>query len=491
MSAAIEVPQVGAAAASAQRWMALVFISLAQLVIALDATIMNIALPSVQRALAMSDADRQWVITAYTLAFGGLVLLGGRLADLLGRRRIYLIGLLGFGVASAAGGMALNLGMLIGARALQGAFAALLAPSALSLLAVTFTSSRERAQAFAVYGAIAGSGAALGLLLGGLLVQELGWRWCLYVNVPIVLFAAAGGRVVLPGPGRGQSQRLDLLGALLASAGLVALVSACSRAAASGWGAPFVIVLLLAAVALLGAFVLREWRATHPLLPLRILADRNRGGAYLVVGLAVAGMLGLYLFLTYYLQLGLGYSPVMAGLAFLPLSAAVMLSSQLFGAWLLPRVPHRFLIVPGLLLGATAMALLSRLSPGAGYAALVLPVELLLGLGLGCVFAPAMSLATQRVAPREAGVASAVVNTAQQVGGSLGTAFLNTIAANATAAYLAAHTFRPNLADEALVSGLAAAALWGAAILAAAAVLAAVLINTSRPSQSAPQGEPA
>ena len=461
-----------------RRSLALVCISLAQLVIALDATIMNIALPTAQTALAISDADRQWVITAYTLAFGGLVLLGGRIADLAGRRRTFLIGLLGFAAASALGGAALNLGMLIGARAAQGAFGALLAPTALSLLAVTFQDARERARAFAVYGAIAGGGAAVGLLLGGVLVQYLGWRWCLYVNVPIVLVAAAGGWLVLPRPAPADRERLDVPGALLASGGLLALVFACSRAVASGWTSAQVLALLTAAAALLGSFVLLESRVHQPLLPLRIVADRNRAGVYLSVALAVAGMLGLFLFLTYYLQVVLQYSPVAAGLAFLPLSAAVLFSSQVFASRLLPHVPPRALIVPGLLVAAGAMALLSQLTPTSGYMSHVLPAEILLGLGMGCVFVPAFSVATQGVAPRETGVASAVVNTAQQVGGSVGTALLNTIAASATAAYVAAH---PGPGPEGLVHGFTVAAIWAAGMLATAAVLAALLVVAPRP----------
>lgn len=463
----------------ARRSLALVCISLAQLVIALDATIMNIALPSAQAALAISDGDRQWAITAYTLAFGGLVLLGGRIADLVGRRRTFLIGLLGFAAASALGGAALNLGMLIGARAAQGAFGALLAPTALSLLAVTFQGTRERARAFAVYGAIAGGGAAVGLLLGGVLVQYLGWRWCLYVNVPIVLAAAAGGWLVLPRPASAEGERLDVLGVLLASGGLAGLVFACSRAVTSGWTSGVVLGVLAASALLLGSFVLLESRVRQPLLPLRLLADRNRAGVYLSVGLAVAGMLGLFLFLTYYLQLVLQYSPLVAGLAFLPMSAAVLFSSQVLASRLLPHVPPRALIVPGLLVGAVALGLLSQLTPGSGYVSHVLPAEVLLGLGMGCVFVPAFSLATQGVAPREAGVAAAVVNTAQQVGGSVGTALLNTIAAGATAAYLAAH---PGFGADGLVHGFTVAALWGAGILATAAVLAGVLVDARRPS---------
>ena len=489
MSSAVAAPRADASRMSARRWTALAVISLAQLVIALDATIMNIALPSAQRALEISAADRQWVIAAYTLTFGGLVMLGGRIADLFGRRRTFLVGLLGFAAASAAGGAATNLGLLVGARALQGAFAALLAPTALSLLAVTFTEPTDRARAFAVYGAIAGSGAAVGLLLGGLLVQELGWRWCLYVNVPIALVAAAGGRLFLPSTPRRQSQHLDALGAVLASCGLAALVYACGLAASSGLGAGFVPALLAISTCLLGGFVLREARTAQPLLPLRILADRNRSGAYVAVGLAVAGMLGFYLFLTYYLQVALHYPPLLAGLAFLPLSAAVMLSSQLLGSRLGPGIRPRTLIVPGLLLAAAAMVLLSRATPGASYLVHVLPSELLLGLGMGCVFVPAIGVATRGVDPQEAGVAAAVVNTAQQVGGSLGIAVLNTVAVSVAGAYATAHAAGPGVASAALVHGLSSAAVCGAGVLLLAATLAAILINAPAATRVDQQGE--
>jgi EmrB/QacA subfamily drug resistance transporter len=486
MSAAVQARPADAPGLAARRWGALAVVSLAQLVIALDATIVNIALPAAQGMLALSDADRQWVITAYGLAFGGLVLLGGRIADMAGRRRTFLVGLLGFAAASALGGAATSLGMLVGARALQGAFGALLAPTALSLLAVTFVDARERARAFAVYGAIAGSGAAVGLLLGGALTQYLGWRWCLYVNVPIALVAAAGGRLVLPEPRSAGEQRLDLLGAALAGGGLVALVSACSRAVTSGWTAGLVLGLLAASAALLGSFVLLESRIAHPLLPLRLLADRDRAGACLSVALAVAGLLGLFLFLTYDLQVVLRWSPVAAGLGFLPLSASVMLSSQVLAGRLLPRVPPRALVVPGLLVGAAAMLLLSRTTADASYVSRALPAEVLLGLGMGCVFVPAFGLATRGVPPGEAGVAAALVTAAQQVGGSVGTALLNTIAAGATAADLAAQG--PGAGSEALVQGFSAAAVWGAGILTVAAALASILVRARRAAPPDRQG---
>jgi EmrB/QacA subfamily drug resistance transporter len=464
-----------------RRWLALAFVSLAQLMVALDATVINIALPSAQRSLHITDPQRQWVITAYTLAFGSLLLLGGRLADTLGRKRTFLAGLVGFAAASAAGGAAPDFAILVAARAVQGAFAALLAPTVLSLLALTFTEARERAKAFAVFGAIAGTGGAAGLLLGGVLTEAVSWRWCLFVNLPVAAVALAGGWVFLPAVAARRDARFDLPGVLTVTAGLVALVYGFSQAAAHGWASAEVVASLAAGAVLIAAFGVIESRAASPILPLRILADRNRGGSYLTVALSVIGMYGLFLLLSYYFQAVRGYSPARAGVAFLPLSAAVLLGSTVVARKLLPLVRPRLLIVPGLLVGTAGMATLTRLGPGSGYLAHVLPGELLLGLGMGCVFVPAISLATSGVGPRDAGVASAVANTSQQIGASLGVALLNTIAAGATAAYLASGARgTPSLA-QGLVHGYTTAAAWAAGALAVAAVLAGLLINAGKP----------
>lgn len=469
---------VAASGHTAGRWLALTCIAVAQLMVALDATIVNIALPSAQHSLHISDPQRQWVITAYTLAFGGLVILGGRVADIIGRRRAFLIGLIGFAVASAAGGAAPTFGALVASRALQGACAALLTPTALSLLAVTFTHARERAKAFAVFGAIAGSGGALGLLLGGALTQFVDWRWCLFVNVPVAVFALLAGRRVLPvAPGDGGHQ-LDVLGALLITAGLVLIVFGLSNAASNGWRAPVTLGALAAGLAAVGLFTVAESKRAAPLLPLRIVADRNRGGSYLAIGLAVVAMYGLFLLLTYDFQVVLRYSPVRAGLAFLPLSAAVLASSTLISRALLPLLAPRWLMAPGLFVAAIGMTTLTSLQAGSGYAAHILPAEILLGLGMGAVFVPAFSTATLAVEPREAGVASAVAGTAQQIGASVGTALLNTIAAAATVSYLAAHVHSP--LPAALVHGYARAAGWAAAILLVAALTVGLLV-TARP----------
>jgi len=477
------VTQTGAAVPepSPRRWTSLAIVSLAQLMVALDATIVSIALPSAQAALHTSDADRAWVITAYTLSFGGLLLLGGRLADFFGRKRTFLAGLVGFALASALGGSAPNFAVLVGARALQGAFGALLAPTALSLLAITFTAPKERAKAFAVYGAIAGSGAAAGMLLGGVLTQYLSWRWCLYVNIPIAVVAGIGGWLVLRDSPATAKPRFDVLGVVLAAAGLVALVYACTLAASQGWRSSEVVTLLAASVALLALFVVWETRAANPLLPRHIVLDRNRGGAYLTVALTIAGMLGAFLFLTYYLQVVLRYTPVEAGLAFLPITVASQVGSWLIAARLMPRLPARYLMAPGALVAAAGMGWLTQLQADSNYLALVLPAEVLLGIGTSCVMVPAFSIGTLGVDRREAGVAAATVNTFQQIGGSLGVAVLNTIAASATAAVVAVNS-NERLRIEAIVHGYSVATGWGAAILVLGAVVGAALINARKPS---------
>ena len=472
-----------------RRWIALGLISLAQLMVALDATIVSIALPSAQRALHVSDAERQWVITAYTLAFGSLLLLGGRIADMLGRKRTFLIGLAGFMAASALGGSAGSGGLLVAARALQGAFAALLAPTALSLLAVTFTQPRDRARAFAVYGTIAGSGAALGLLLGGILTQSLSWRWCLYVNLPIGVVAAIGGMRVLPGDRKASLERLDAVGVFLGSGGLVALVYACTEAVRLDWRSGPVIALLLASLALLALFTAWEWRTRVPLLPLRIVLDRRRGGADLAVALSIAGMFGAFLFLTYYLQAVLRFSPVLAGLGFLPLTLAMQAGSWGIASRLMPHLPPRALMAPGALVAAAGMLVLTQLQVGGDYWTRVFPAEILLGIGISCVMVPAFSLATLGINPREAGVASSVVNAASQVGGSLGTALLNTIAVGAGAGYLAVHGTSAATLPAAAVHGYAAASGVAALFLALAGLTALLLIDAGRRQERLPMAE--
>jgi EmrB/QacA subfamily drug resistance transporter len=475
-----------------RRWWGLVVIALAQLMVVLDATIVNIALPSAQKALDMTDGNRQWVITAYTLAFGGLLLLGGRIADLVGRKRTFIIGLVGFAVASAIGGAAGSSGMLFAARALQGVFGAVLAPSALSLMTTTFTDPRERGKAFGIYGAIAGAGAALGLLLGGVLTSYANWRWCLYVNIPIAAVAVIGALMLLHDrPGHSEA-RLDVPGVILGCGGLVAVVYGFSEAEPRGWGDSLVLTLLFGGLALLVAFVFWQTKAKSPLLPLRILSDRNRAGSFLTMALATIGMFGLFLFMTYYLQGILGYSPVRSGLAFLPMSASIIIGSTRISARLLPRVPARALMVPGMLLAASGLLVLTQLGVDSAYATHILPAELLLGLGMGLTFMPVFSTATHGVRPQDAGVTSAMVNTSQQVGGSLGTALLNTIATSATATYISEHrtsgAAMQQVAREGIVHGYTHAIWWGVAAMLIAAVASGVLVVARPQGHGAPAG---
>ncbi len=466
-----------------KRWRALVFIALAQLMVVLDATIVNIALPSAQADLGISEGNKQWVITAYALAFGGLLLFGGRIADLWGRKRTFVTGLIGFAGASALGGAATGEAMMLGARALQGAFGALLAPAALSLLAVMFTEGKERAKAFGIYGAIAGGGGAVGLILGGFLTEYLNWRWTFFVNIPFAVIAAVGAYLVIREPAGARNRSpLDIPGVVLSTLGLVALVYGFTRAESEGWSDGVTVFMFIASAVLLAAFIAVEARVKAPLLPLRVLAERNRGGVYLSLGLAVIAMFGLFLFLTYYLQIVKGYSPVKTGFAFLPMIAGMIVGSTQIGARLMTRVPPRLLMGPGFLTAAVGMLLLTQLSIDTSYAGVILPGQLLLGLGMGTAFMPAMSLATHGVEARDSGVASAMVNTSQQVGGAIGTALLNTIAASATTAYVAdraAGASNPRLLEaQALVHGYTSAIWWAVGILVIAAGIAVAMVNT-------------
>ncbi|MET8159335.1 MFS transporter [Sphaerisporangium sp. NPDC005289] len=479
------MPETAQVQPDPRRWKALGFIAIAQLMVVLDATIVNIALPSAQVDLHISDVDRQWVITAYALAFGGLLLFGGRIADLWGRRRAFIAGLIGFALASAIGGAAGNEAMLLGARALQGVFGALLAPAALSLLAVMFTEAHERAKAFGIYGAIAGGGSAVGLILGGFLTEYLDWRWTFYVNIPFAVLAVIGAFLVIREPaGTHNGSGLDIPGVVLATLGLVSLVYAFTRAESDGWSANVTIGLFVAAAVLLVAFVLVESKVRSPLLPLRVVTDRNRGGVYLSLGLAIIAMFGLFLFLTYYLQVVKGYSPVRTGFAFLPMVAGMVTGSTQIGARLMTRVPPRLLMVPGFLLAAVGMLILTQMKVDSSYAGLVLPAQILLGLGMGTAFMPAMSLATFGVQPRDAGVASAMVNTSQQVGGAIGTALLNTIAAGAVTGWVTSHAAQARtlgkaaFANEAAVHGYATAIWWAVGILVLAAAIVLVLVDS-------------
>jgi EmrB/QacA subfamily drug resistance transporter len=444
--------------------------------VVLDATIVTIALPVAQKALHFSTADREWIVTAYALAFGSLLLLGGKLGDLFGRKRTFIVGLAGFAIVSAIGGLSQSFDMLVSARALQGVFGALLAPSALGLLTVTFAGSPDRPKAFGIFGAIAGGGASVGLVLGGLLTQYLSWRWCLYVNLVIAVPTGIFALRLLDDHRDPERTGIDIPGLLTGSAGLFALVYGFSSAETHSWTAPETIVPLVASPVLLSAFVVIESRVKNPLLPLHIVRDRSRGDAYLSVLLASAGVFAVFFFLTYYMQLTLHFSPLTTGLAFLPMTAVLVATSVTVQTRVLPRTGAKPLVVTGMTLGVIAMIIFTRLSVGGAYATHVLPGLLVIGVGMGCIFAPAIGTATLGVAVSETGVASAMVNTSQQIGGSVGLSLLSTVSATATANYARAHAGLPGVAGAAAVHGYTTGFAVAAVIFAIGLVLALLIL---------------
>ena len=462
-----------------KRWLALAVIAVAQLMVVLDASIVTIALPSAQHALHISSANRQWMVTAYTLSFGSLLLLGGRIADYMGRKRVFIIGLLGFAGASALGGAAVNAPMLFGARALQGAFGALLAPAALSLITVTFTEIKERATAFGVYGAIAGGGAAIGLIMGGVLTQYASWRWCLLVNVPIAIITALAALPVVRESKAHGNTSYDIPGTVAVTTGLVSLVYGFTRAAQDGWMSGTTLTCLGIAAVFLVTFVIIEVRSANPLLPMRVILDRNRGGSYLSSFMVGAGLLGMFLFLTYYFQGNLGYSALKSGFAFLPFSFGIIVAAGV-SSRLLPRFGPRSLMTGGFGAAALGMVWLSQITPHTSYLAHVLPAELLISLGMGLAFVPMSSTALLGVGGHDAGVASALVNTTQQVGGSLGTALLNTVAASVTATYLLTRVPSRANVQAAQVHGYTVGFLIGAMCLAIATLSAVFLVKATK-----------
>jgi EmrB/QacA subfamily drug resistance transporter len=460
----------------ARRWLILGVIAIAQLMVVLDATIVNIALPSAQQDLGFDNDSRQWIVTAYALAFGSLLLLGGRIGDLFGRKWTFIGGLLGFSLASALGGAAGSFGVLVAARALQGVFGAVLAPSALGLLATTFSDPGERGKAFGIFGAIAGTGAAIGLLLGGILTQVLSWRWCLYVNLLFALPAAFAALRLLTNQAHPQRPRIDVPGAVLATTGLFALVYGFSNSETHSWGHPVTVAMLAGAVVLLGAFVVVESRVQHPLLPLRVLKDRTRGGAYAAIGLAGISLFALFLFLTYYMQRTLGFSPIQTGLGFLPMSAAIIVTANVVSSRLLPRNGPRPHMVFGMVLGTASMLYLTQLDVDSGYALHVLPALIAIGIGMGNIFPPAFVSATLGVDRADTGVASAMVNTMQQVGGSVGTALLSSIFASAVTSYADGRQPSPQVLETATVHGYTVAFWVAAGVFALGAVIVGAVV---------------
>jgi EmrB/QacA subfamily drug resistance transporter len=493
MSSTSESPDLEAIAVAGEapaldplRWRALMVIAIAQLMVVLDASIVNLALPSAKAELGITDADQQWIVTAYTLAFGGLLLLGGRIADYVGRKRMFIIGLLGFAAASALGGIAPTAALLFAARALQGGFAAMLAPAALSLITVTFHEPKERARAFGVYGAIAGGGAAIGLLLGGVLTEYFSWRWCLLVNVPIAIVAVALAVPFVRESRASGAATYDVAGAVTVTLGLVSLVYGFTRAAPHGlaegahWTEPSTLLWFGIALVMLVSFLVIENRVPNPLVPMRVLLNRNRGTSYLVSLIVGIGLFAMFLFLGLYLQVVLGYSPIRAGFAFLPFSAGIILGAGAASA-LLPRVGPKPLMVPGLLSGALGLLLLSRLQADSGYVTHVLPAMLVISLGMAFTFIPVSTTALHGIGHEDAGVGSALINTSQQVGGAVGTALLNTGAVAATTTYLAAHAAQGKAAlPAALTEGYTRAFMLGSGFLVVAAVITATMLTIGK-----------
>lgn len=454
---------------STRRWLALAAITIAALMVVLDASVINIALPRMQQALGLSDAARSWAVTAYAVTFGGFLLLGGRIADYVGRKRVLMVSLSGFAVASLIGGLATGPEMLIAARALQGVFAAALAPAALSLVAVTFTEPRERARAFAIFAATQGSGGAIGLLLGGALTETLGWRWSLFINVPIALIALALGLpTIIRSRPRGGG-RHDIPGAVLATFGSAALVAAFSVASEpNGWSSPAPYALLTVSALLIGLFVWRQHRAANPLLPGRIVANRTRGGAYLMGAFMAAGMFGMFLLLPYYLQDHLSYSPLVTGLVILPFSAALVAASLLVPR-LLRRLSPKTVLVAGIGIATLAMAGLATVITLPDAVAGILIVTTIMGAGIGLVFTPLNSSVVTDVGADDVGVASAMFSVSQQIGGAVGVALLNGI-------YLLSVTSTNGVSAE----GLRLTFLVATALYAISAVIAVTVIPTKR-----------
>jgi len=443
---------------------------------------MNIAIPSAKIDLGISDANQQWIITAYTLAFGSLLLLGGRIGDFMGRKRIFIIGLLGFAGASALGGIATSQELLFAARALQGVFGALLAPAALAIISVTFTVPKERAKAFGVFGAISGGGAAIGLIVGGVLTEYTSWRWCLGVNTPIAILAAIlAAKFVHESKATGDHS-YDIPGVMTATAGLFSLTYGFNEAAREGWSNSITLTFFAVAAVLLIAFVVIESKVENPLMPLRVLTERNRGGSYLGSLIVGAGLFSMFLFLGLYLQVILGYTPLRSGFAFLPFSVGIIIFAGV-ASQLLPKIGPKPLMVPGLIFAGIGLLMLTRITPETGYVTHVLPSLLIMSSGMALVFIPLTSTSLHGVSGRDTGVASAMVNTSQQIGGSLGVALLNTIAATAATSYAATHSELGKMVQPfAVTHGFTTAFKVSAALLFAGAIVLFFFINIGKES---------
>jgi len=460
------------------RWKALLVIAISQLMVVLDASIVNIALPAMQQDLGITDANRQWVVTAYTLAFGGLLLLGGRIADYAGRKKMLIVGLTGFAIASMLGGISTSAGMLIAARGLQGVFAALLAPAALSLITVTFTDSKERAKAFGVYGALSGGGAAIGLIMGGILVEYTSWHWTLLVNVPIAVVAVVlAVKYVKESRATGET-KYDIPGAITATLGLVSLVYGITKASTDGWNGTETLSFIGIGVVLLAIFLFIEARSSHPLLPLPILLNPIRGGAYLASFFVGIGLFAMFLFLSYFFQGVLNFTPLTSGLLFLPFSIGVVLSAGI-ASQLLPRFGPRYVTFAGFCLAVLGLFIFTHLTASSTYWPNILPGMIVISIGMGLIFVPLSAVALFGVGNHDAGVASAVLNTCQQIGGSIGLAFLNTMAAAATTSFIVSNQLA-GPTNDALVHGFTTAFAWSVGILALAGIIWVVLVRMTK-----------
>jgi EmrB/QacA subfamily drug resistance transporter len=456
--------------------LALVLLAMTQFVIVIDASIVNVALPSIGAALHFARADLSWVVNAYTLTFGGFLLLGGRLADLLGRRRMFMLGLIVFSLASFAGGIAQSEGWLIAARAIQGLGAAIVSPAALSIITTTFAEGAERNRALGIWGAVAGAGGAAGVLLGGILTSGLSWRWVLFVNVPIGLLAATvAPRTLLESRSDDQRRTFDLAGAVTVTAGLALLVYAVVDAVNSGWGSSTTLIRLAIAAALLIAFLVIELRERHPLMPFSIFRLRTLRGANIVGLLIGMSLFSMFFFISLYLQNVLHYSPIKTGIAYLPLAVGIILSAGA-ASQLVTRVGFKPPLIAGLLLIAGGLLWFSQVpAVGGSFAADVLGPSLLAAVGLGFAFVPVTIAAVTGTAPHEAGLASGLINTSQQVGGALGLAILATVANSRTQSVFHSGV---HSASVALTKGFDRAFLVGAGFALVGALLAAVLISS-------------
>ncbi|HEY7145929.1 MAG TPA: MFS transporter [Streptosporangiaceae bacterium] len=457
----------------------------AQLMIILDMTVVNIALPSIATGLHFSAPGLSWVLNAYTLTFGGLLLLGGRAGDILGRRRVFITGIVVFTLASLAGGLATSSGWLLAARAVQGAGGAIASPAVLALINASFTGQRERTRAIGIFTAVTMGGGSLGLVLGGLITQWVSWRWVLFINVPIGIAVALAAPLVLAESPR-QPGRFDIAGALTSTGGMTALVYGFIRAAAAGWGDSLAVLAFTAAVVLLGLFVVTESRARQPITPLRLFTDRGRVAAYVSRLLIIAGMFGMFFFLTQFVQDILGFSPLQAGVSFLPMTLVVLAMSRVAPrllSWLSPKA----LMVTGLLPALAGMIWLSRVSPGSAYLTGVLGPMLLIGLGMGATVVPLTIAALAGVRPEDSGAASSMVNVTQQVGGSLGLAILVTAYTSAdrdAAAHPAGHLPALAQAHQAVVHGMSSAFTLSAIFYLGALAVILAVIRAPRPAAS-------